>query len=103
MIFDGFIGHKILQAVVASQRPVILALMGMACPAFIVIGVLGIAKFGYPTLNGDFGLKDDANLVLLYGFVSLICISPFLLSWVCARYTKKAWAEIRERGAVYKD
>jgi len=103
MILESFIGYKVLQAVVASQRPVILVLMGVACPAFIVIGVWSIVKFGYPMLNGDFGLKDDPNLVLLYGFVSLVCIPPFLLSWVCARYTKKAWAEIKESGAIYKD
>ncbi len=90
------------RAITGFQRPIIFVLMIIACPAMLFLGLWACYGLGFPLLTGEFPMKDNANPYLLYGMVLLICLGPFLLSWVSFRIARKALMQIKSQGLIYK-
>lgn len=103
MSLETRLGTKILQGVVALQRPAILVLMVIAAIAFVFLGFYAIVKFGVPVLTGGIEMNDNATLGVRLGFALAACVPPFLLAWLCSYYAKKALRQIREDGVVYNE
>lgn len=95
--------EKIFEKVVTGlQRPIIFVLMLIACPSMFFLGIWACYGLAYPMFTGEMPVKEEANIYLVYGLVMLICVAPFLLSWVSYRLAKKAFNQIKHQGLVYK-
>ncbi len=103
MSIEGSIGTKILQGIVALQRPVIFGVMAIATLAFVFLGFYAIVSFGYPMVTGEAEAAGTATLGVRLGLALLICISPFLIARLSWHYAKKALSQIREQGAIYSE
>ena len=94
MSLESRLGTRILQGVVAFQRPAILVLMVIAALAFVFLGFYAIVKFGYPVLTGGIEMNENATLLIRIGLALLICVPPFLPAWLSWHYAKKARRQI---------
>lgn len=101
MSLEGFVGDKIAKGIVALQRPLILVLMTIASIAFIAVGFYAIAEFGYPVVSGEIEMNENASLGIRLAFALLVCIPPFLLSWLSWHYARRALTQIREDRILY--
>ena len=100
---DAYIGTKIMQGLVAIQRPVILVVMGISTLAFVLLGFYAIVAFGYPMVTGEAEAAGTATLGVRIGLALLVCISPFLIAKLSWHYAKKALKQIREGGVLYSE